>query len=76
MRNLVKQALKLDPSMVDGVPLTWRELLVRRKLVKYGFLCRFYDADEALNMGLVNTVVPLGAVGERNRPLVQRNSAT
>ncbi|MFP1452416.1 enoyl-CoA hydratase-related protein [Escherichia coli] len=35
-------------------------------------LCRQYDAKQALDMGLVNTVVPLAISLERNRPLVPR----
>ena len=30
-----------------------------RKAKEIWFLCRLYDADEALDMGLVNAVVPL-----------------
>lgn len=41
----------------------------RKKRVKSGSYCRQYDAKQALDMGLVNTVVPLADL-ERNRPLV------
>ena len=32
--------------------------------MKFGILCRQYNAQEALDMGLVNTVVPLDQVEE------------
>jgi naphthoate synthase len=35
-----------------------------KKAKEIWFLCRQYDADEALGMGLVNTVVPLGRLEE------------
>jgi naphthoate synthase len=36
-----------------------RDLVGTKKAKEFWMLCRSYDADEALEMGLVNTVVPL-----------------
>ena len=36
-----------------------RDLVGTKKAKEFWLLCRQYDADEALQMGLVNTVVPL-----------------
>ena len=36
-----------------------RDLIGTKKAKEFWLLCRQYDADEALEMGLVNTVVPL-----------------
>ncbi len=46
----------------------------QKKAREIWFLCRQYDAKQALDMGLVNTVVPLADLGKRNRPLVPRNA--
>ena len=35
-----------------------------KKAKEIWFLCRQYDAQQALEMGLVNTVVPIGALEE------------
>ncbi|GAA1365081.1 1,4-dihydroxy-2-naphthoyl-CoA synthase [Arthrobacter rhombi] len=40
------------------------ELVGARKAKEIWFLCRQYDADQALQMGLVNTVVPLERLEE------------
>jgi naphthoate synthase len=40
------------------------EQVGQKKAKEIWFLCRQYDADEALRMGLVNTVVPLEALEE------------
>lgn len=47
----------------------------QKKAREIWFLCRQYDAKQALDMGLVNTVVPLADLEKRNRPLVPRNAA-
>ena len=36
-----------------------RRLVGPKKAKEFWFLCRQYDAQQALDMGLVNTVVPL-----------------
>ncbi|QUJ00030.1 1,4-dihydroxy-2-naphthoyl-CoA synthase [Salmonella enterica subsp. enterica] len=50
----------------------WRVSLVRRKR-EIWFLCRQYDAQQALDMGLVNTVVPLADLEKSIRALVPRS---
>ena len=44
-----------------------------RKAKEIWFLCRLYDAEEALEMGLVNAVVPLGRPRARVGRLVSRD---
>lgn len=46
----------------------------QKKAREIWFLCRQYDAQQALDMGLVNTVVPLADL-EKDRALVPRNVA-
>jgi len=41
-----------------------RDLVGPKKAKEFWFLCRQYDAQEALRMGLVNTVVPLDRLEE------------
>ncbi len=41
-----------------------RDLVGPKKAKEFWFLCRQYDAGQALEMGLVNTVVPLEALEE------------
>jgi naphthoate synthase len=45
--------------MAASAPPTWRASSGRRKAREIWYLCDQYDAQEALDMGLVNTVVPL-----------------
>ena len=45
--------------MVDWVPVIWPVLSGQKKAREIWYLCRQYDAQQALDMGLVNTVVPL-----------------
>ena len=45
--------------MVDWVPVISLELSGQKKAREIWYLCRQYDAQQALDMGLVNTVVPL-----------------
>ena len=47
----------------------------QKKAREIWFLCRQYDAKQALDMGLVNTRGTAGGSGKRNRPLVPRNAA-
>ena len=42
----------------------WRASVGQKKAREIWFLCRQYDAQEALDMGLVNTVVPLEELEE------------
>ena len=42
-----------------------------KKAKEIWFLCRQYDAQQALEMGLVNTVVPLAELEAGDRPVVQ-----
>ena len=44
-----------------------------KKAKEIWFLCRLYDADEALEMGLVNAVVPLGRPRARDGGVVPRD---
>ena len=37
----------------------WQELVGQKKAREIWFLCRQYNAEQALEMGLVNSVVPL-----------------
>ena len=46
------------PSTAASAPACWRAGR-DKKAKEIWFLCRHYDADEALEMGLVNAVVPL-----------------
>ena len=48
--------------------------LIGQKKREMWFLARFYNASDALKMGLVNTVVPLAEL-EVETAVVQRNSA-
>ena len=64
MRSSVKQDQKWVLSMAAGVPLTWL-IVGQKKARKSGSLCRFYNAQEALDMGLVSTVVPLADLEKR-----------
>ena len=59
MPSLVRQARRWDPLMVDWVPVISLELSGQKKAREIWYLCRQYDAQQALDMGLVNTVVPL-----------------
>ena len=45
--------------MVDWVPVISPVLSGQKKAREIWYLCRQYDAQQALDMGLVNTVVPL-----------------
>ena len=45
-----------------------------KKAKEIWFLCRQYDAQEALEMGLVNTVVPLDAARAGDRQVVSRDA--
>ena len=45
-----------------------------KKAKEIWFLCRQYDAQQALEMGLVNTVVPLGRPRGGDRPVVSRDA--
>ena len=44
-----------------------------KKAKEIWFLCRQYDAQEALDMGLVNTVVPLAELEDTSRPVGARD---
>ena len=46
--------------MVDTAQVTWR-VIGHKKRKKFG-LCKQYSAQEALDMGWINTVVPLDQV--------------
>ena len=48
---------------------TWPNTVGQKKREKSGFLCRQYDAKQALDMGLVNTG-NRWRIWKRNRPLV------
>lgn len=54
---LVRRDRKSVHSTAVGVRRIWRGLSAR-KSAEIWFLCRQYDAKQALDMGLVNTVVP------------------
>ena len=45
-----------------------------KKAKEIWFLCRQYDAHEALQMGLVNAVVPLDELESRDRQVVSRDA--
>ena len=45
--------------MRDMDQATWLRIVGHKKAKEIWYLCRQYDAQEALEMGLVNTVVPL-----------------
>ena len=47
----------------------------QKKAREIWYLCRPYDARQALKMGLVNTVVPLDRLEEENRAVVPGDSA-
>ena len=53
-----------------------RDLVGTKKAKEFWLLCRQYDAEEALEMGLVNTVVPLDRAGARDGRLVPRDART
>ena len=48
----------------------------QKKAREIWFLCRQYDAQEALDMGLVNTVVPLAELEEETVQWCRRCSST
>ena len=54
-RRLVRRRLRLGPA---------RAVVGQKKAREIWFLCRQYDAQQALDMGLVNTVVPLEELEE------------
>ena len=58
-----------------GASLLARNIGVK-KAKEIWFLSRLYEADEALEMGLVNTVVPLDRARARDRRLVPRDGRT
>ena len=45
-----------------------------KKAKEFWMLCRQYDAQQALDMGLVNTVVPLERARDRDGPVVPRDA--
>ena len=65
----------LRPDRAEGrlasTPATarrcWRASVGHKKAREIWYLCRQYDAQQALEMGLVNTVVPLERAGGRGR---------
>ena len=61
-------------STAASAPRCCAHLVGTKKAKEIWFLCRQYDAEEALEMGLVNTVVPLGRPRARDRRLVPRDA--
>ena len=53
-------SLRRRPRLVA----TWPRIVGQKKAREIWFLCRQYDAQQALEMGLVNTVVPLAQLEE------------
>ncbi len=51
-----------------------RDLVGTKKAKEFWLLCRQYDAEEALEMGLVNEVVPLAELEARQSPAAARCS--
>ena len=51
-----------------------RDLVGPKKAKEIWFLCRQYDAQQALEMGLVNTVVPLERLEEETVAVVPRDA--
>ena len=51
-----------------------RDLVGTKKAKEFWLLCRQYDAEEALEMGLVNAVVPLDRARARDGRLVPRDA--
>ncbi|GHM56901.1 hypothetical protein ECZU51_55710 [Escherichia coli] len=68
MPSSVRLARKSVPSTAAGALLHGAHRRAE-KAREIWFLCRQYDAKQALDMGLVNTVVPLADL-EKNRALV------
>ena len=60
MLSLGKQDQMSVALMVDTAQVTWRALSVAK--AKVWFMCKQYSAQEALDMGWINTVVPLDQV--------------
>ena len=56
-------------TVVGGASYMAR-LVGQKKAREIWFLCRQYNAQEALDMGLVNTVVPYADLEKRNCALV------
>jgi naphthoate synthase len=48
----------------------------QKKAREIWFLCRQYDAQQALEMGLVNTVVPLDRLEAETVQVVPRDAAS
>ena len=63
MRFSGKPDPKSAVSTVGSVPVTWR-IVGHKKAREIWYLCRQYDAQEALEMGLVNEVVPVDQLEE------------
>jgi 1,4-dihydroxy-2-naphthoyl-CoA synthase len=59
MQSLVRQVRWLDLLMADMVQVCWHAHVGQKKAREIWFMTRQYDAQEALDMGLVNTVVPI-----------------
>ena len=57
-----------------GASLPRRASSGQKKAREIWFLCRQYDAQQALEMGLVNTVVPLAELEDGDRAVVPRDA--
>ena len=62
MRSLDKSGPKSAHSMEGLASVTLHGSSDKKKAREIWFLCRQYDAQSALDMGLVNAVVPLEAL--------------
>ena len=59
MQSLAKPVQWLVHLMADMVQVYLQHMLAKKKAREIWFMTRQYNAQEALDMGLVNTVVPL-----------------